>query len=71
MYDFRQIDRNFRKFPEFKASLLKALNELDAPVTYSNEDVDRAGQVHSLMQTGSSPTMRLHTTNYGAKIWMK
>jgi len=75
MYDLRMIQANFEKFPQFKAAVLEAMAEIGKPLTYSNEDVDRRGHLHGLMEKGSKPTLRLETVNwYGKgeapKIWM-
>ena len=75
MYDLHQIQTNFGRFPEFKAAVLSAMAEIGKPLSYSNEDVDRRGHLHGLLEKGSKPTLHLHTvTHYGKgeapKIWM-
>ena len=75
MYDLAQIERNFRKFPQFKADVMKAIASLDAENTYSNADCDRQGHLHSLLQSGSKVSLELVEANhYGKgqapKFWM-
>lgn len=40
------LARHYTKGPAARAELRKWLDELEKPITYSNQDIDRASQFH-------------------------
>lgn len=43
------LARHYTKGPEARARLREWLDCIEEPVTYSNQDIDRAGQLHEFL----------------------